>query len=113
MSVDIRMNVGFGFIVPKDRHYDMMEFAKERDVICEVEDEFICLDCYSDRSDRFLGIIFRSTEDPIAIPIADCVDPDFDANAFARKYEEILNLCGVSLDEEWAQPKFLAFLTIS
>ena len=114
MSVDIRMNVGFGFIIPKERYAEMKEYALERDTWCEVEDEFYCMDCYSDYySDHFLGELFISTEEVKAYAITDCIPGDFDVVSFANKYEEILEMCGVRLTEDWVQPKLYTFLSYS
>ena len=113
MSVDVNMNIGFGFVVPRDKYIEMKEYALERDTWCKVEDEFYCINCYTDRTDYFLGETFFGSEETIPISIANIVPEDFDAIAFAEKYEEILDICGVDIMEDWAVPKFWAFLSYS
>ena len=113
MSVDIRMNIGFGFVMPRERYVEMNEYSLERDTWCEIEDEFYCMDCYADCADYFLGELFVSTENVKAYAITDCVPGDFDGVTFANKYNEILEMCGVRLAEDWVQPKLLAFLSYS
>lgn len=113
MSVDTNMNIGFGFIVPRERYQEMMIIAEEKDLLCEVEDLFYCLNCYTERTDYFLGEFFFSSEEPVAISIAEIVPEDFNPDAFVEKYSEVLEICDVSITEEWVQPKFFAFLSIT
>ncbi len=113
MGVDIRLNIGFGFIVSQERYDEMIEVAESKDLLGDIEDRFYLIDGYSDASNRFLGDLFKTTDDVEPIALADVVPPDFDPEQFARIYEEIFDICDVRIDEEWCIPKFYTFLSIT
>ena len=113
MSVDIRINVGFGFIVSQERYCKMAEVAENKDLIDDIEGRFYALDCYSDKSNYFLGELFKTTDDVEPIALAEVVPADFDPEQFARIYAEIFDICDVGIDEDWCIPKFYTFLSIT
>ena len=113
MGVDIRLNIGFGFIVSQERCNTMIKVAESKDLLDDIEDRFYAIDGYSDKSNYFLGELFKTTDNVEPIALAEVVPADFDSEQFARVYEEIFDICDVSINEDWCIPKFYTFLSIT
>lgn len=115
MSVDFSTRVGFGYMLTPDEHQQMIDYAEEHDMLGEVEDEFMCLDSWSG-GNYFLGEVF-STVEPGEYVTMDVViyPPDFNPELFARRMEEILTICGVSIlpETKWDNPKLYVMHIVS
>lgn len=116
MSVNYSTNIGFGYMLTQKEFGYMKSAAEQNGVWGQVEDEFYCIDAYSDNSFIFLGEIFSTIDsgDYAAMDLA-IYPPTFDPEMFSRKYEEILMLCGIVIKPEtkWETPKLYMMSMVS
>ena len=115
MSVEFSTQIGFGYMLTPEEHQKMIDYAEEHDALGEVEDEFICLDSWSG-GNYFLGEIFSTIEGGDYVTMDAVIYPSsFNPELFSRKYEEILNLCGVAVlpETKWDNPKLYVMHIVS
>lgn len=108
MSVNYKTEIGYGYIVSCEQRAELIEAASNSDVADAISDALVCIDCYRDDSDYFLGVNISSIYEgeynylnDVLISIQD------NLGAYLNELSEMLIDCGLPMSDPWDSPELV------
>lgn len=108
MSVNYKTEIGYGYVISCEERAELLDAASCPEIADNISDALVCIDCYRDDSDYFLGVNISSVYEgeynylnDILISIQD------NLGAYLSELSEILIDCELPMSDPWDSPELV------
>lgn len=108
MSVNYKTEIGYGYVISCEERAELLDAASSPEIADIISDTLVCIDCYRDDSDYFLGVNISSIYEgeynylnDVLISIQD------NLNAYLLELSNTLIECELPMSDPWDSPELV------
>ena len=108
MSVNYKTEIGYGYVISCEERADLLAAARNPEIADILCDSLVCIDCYRDDSDYFLGVNISSVYEGEYLYFSDALlSIQENLNEYLNELSIILTDCELPMSDPWDNPELV------
>lgn len=108
MSVNYKTEIGYGYIISCEERAELIEAASSPEIADNISDALVCIDCYRDDSDYFLGVNIASVYEGEYSYLNDVlISIQGNLVGYLTELSEMLIDCELPMSDPWDDPQLV------